>query len=286
MDGYIVGAVSVNKKSLGGSRNDINDTVDDDDSEMEQDEAVKAFKQKIKRLEKAAKAGQLNVGEKSDDGGVWLNNLESLDLKQPNPPVVEVEKSKVVFPGLGFTNNGEITIPPPLEGYEERIEEMIKRDLKAQEDLLVTPNEDNVLKQIISVVDLSKIDSTEGPSSTSSVTSSSGIWLSQSKGRDAVSENSSSSSEFKESQTLPREMLLTRRGYQVKKLENSRAGFTKKVHTWTHSHIQTSTHKLNIHKTWKHSVTQCSISIWHSPSFPSYTPTIFFIVTLFYFDLL
>ena len=250
MDGYIVGAVSVNKKSQGGSKRDINDTIDDDDSELEQDEAVKAFKQKIKRLEKAAKAGQLNVGEKSDDGGVWLNNLESLDLTLPSPPVVDVEKSKVVFPGLGFTNNGEITIPPPLEGYEERIEEMIKRDLKAQEDLLVTPNEDNVLKQIISVVDLSKIDSTEGPSSTSSVTSSSGIWLSQSKGRDALSENSSSSSsssEFKESQTLPREMLLTRRGYQVKKLENSKAGFTKKVHTWTHSHTHTSTHPSNIH---------------------------------------
>lgn len=226
MDGYIVGAVSVNKKLKEGSKIDLGDLADDDDTEMEQDEAVKAFKQKIRRLEKAAKAGQLNVAEKTDDGGVWLNNLDALDLKQESPAVAEVEKSKVVFPGLGF-GGVEITIPPPLEGYEERIEEMLKKDLKAQEDMLVTPNEDNVLKQIISVVDLSKSDSTEGPTSNSGL-SSSGIWMSQSKGRDASAENSS---ESQESQTLPREMLLSRRGYQVKKLENSKAGFAKKVYT-------------------------------------------------------
>ena len=157
---------------------------------------------------------------------VFGDDSSSLQQQQKLPAVAEVEKSKVVFPGLGF-GGVEITIPPPLEGYEERIEEMLKKDLKAQEDMLVTPNEDNVLKQIISVVDLSKSDSTEGPTSNSGL-SSSGIWMSQSKGRDASAENSS---ESQESQTLPREMLLSRRGYQVKKLENSKAGFAKKVYT-------------------------------------------------------
>jgi hypothetical protein len=47
-------------------------------ADNEVDDAVRAFKQKIRRLEKAAKLGNFDLAEKNEGGGIWLNNLESL----------------------------------------------------------------------------------------------------------------------------------------------------------------------------------------------------------------
>ena len=56
-----------------------NDDIEDNEVDSEPDEAVRLFKQKIRRLEKAAKSGQLDVADQNEAGGVWLNNLNSLN---------------------------------------------------------------------------------------------------------------------------------------------------------------------------------------------------------------
>lgn len=223
MDGYIIGAVPM-KKKIGTSSNPLaSDATTEDDADDQTDEAVRLFKQKIRRLEKAASAGQLDVSEKVEEGGVWLNNLDSLNSLDPKIPSTDSEKKKITFPGLGI-NPPAIVIPPPLEGYESRISELLKKEQKIQEEILKISNEDNVLMQISSVADSSQINSTENPTSVPGPKS--GIRLAQSAARDIATEDSV---EKKSLQNGPREMLLTRRGYQVKKLENSKAGFSKKV---------------------------------------------------------
>lgn len=220
------------KKVEALNRPEVSDpeTCEEDDSET--DEAVRLFKQKIRRLEKAAKAGQLDVSEKVEDGGgVWLNNLDSLNNLDPKAPsITDSERKKITFPGLGM-NSPNIVMPPPLEDYESRINELVKKEQKNQEEMLKISNEDNVLMQISSVVDLSQIGSTESITATAVPGPKSGIRLVQSTARDIAAEGSV---ERKTAENVPREMLLTRRGYQVKKLENSKAGFSKKVR---HSHF-------------------------------------------------
>lgn len=210
MDGYIIGGVPMSKTSASSSNIDADGDTDD---------AVRLFKQKIKRLEKAAQAGQLDVSEKKDDGGVWLNNLDSFNVGKESPPVDD-EKSKSNFPGLSISPP-KIVIPPPLEGYEERINDLLRKEQKIQAEMLQLSNEDNVLKQITSVVDLSKpVEPGSGSQSNS------GIKLVQSSARDSASDNGANKSV---AVNVPRDMLLSKRGYQVKKLENSKAGYTKKV---------------------------------------------------------
>lgn len=218
------------KKVEASNRPDVSDPETDEELDSETDEAVRLFKQKIRRLEKAAKAGQLDVSEKVEDGGgVWLNNLDSLNKLDPKAPsITDSERKKTTFPGLG-TSSPNIVMPPPLEDYESRINELVKKEQKNQEEILKISNEDNVLMQISSVADLSQIGSTE--SITAIPGPKSGIRLAQSTARDIAAEDSV---EKKTAENVPREMLLTRRGYQVKKLENSKAGFSKKV---KHSHF-------------------------------------------------
>lgn len=224
MDGYIIGGVPMKKKAEASNKPETSGAQTDEDDENETDEAVRLFKQKIRRLEKAAKAGQLDVSEKVGEGGVWLNNLDSLNSLDPKvSSTSESEKKKITFPGLGI-NPPNIVIPPPLDGYEARISELLKKEQKIQEEILKISNEDNVLMQISSVVDLSQIDSTESATVVSGPKS--GIRLAQSTARDIASKDLI---EKKSAENVPREMLLTRRGYQVKKLENSKAGFSKKV---------------------------------------------------------
>jgi hypothetical protein len=223
MDGYIIGGVPMKKKVEASNSPEVLDDQTDEEVDNETDEAVRLFKQKIRRLEKAAKAGQLDVSEQVEEGGVWLNNLDSLNtLDSKAKSSTDSEKKKITFPGLGV-NPPNIVIPPPLDGYESRISELLKKEQKIQEEILKISNEDNVLMQISSVVDLSQTDSTE--SVTAGSGPKSGIRLVQSAARDIASDDSVE----KKSENLPREMLLTRRGYQVKKLENSKAGFSKKV---------------------------------------------------------
>ena len=225
-----------------------NDDIEDNEVDSEPDEAVRLFKQKIRRLEKAAKSGQLDVADQNEAGGVWLNNLNSLNQGPGSGPSSGIDgKEKKIsgsssssgsgIPGLDQLQNnlnGNIVIPPPLEGYEKRIEEMLKKEQKIQEEILKIQNEDNVLKQITSEVDMtspateSKIVETENQS---------GIKLTQSVVRDFITDKNNNKnnadlgpdSEENSTEDLPREMLLTKRGYQVKKLENLKAGFSKKV---------------------------------------------------------
>ena len=226
MDGFIIGAVPMKKNFQDKIMDEISDVLEDQEIENEKDEAVKLFKQKIRRLEKAAKAGQLDVAEKTGaDGGVWLNNLDSLNLREK-----EEKKKTSNYPGLNINNPPNIVIPSPIEGYEERIAEMVRKEQKNQEEILSTPNEDNVLKYITSEIDLSPPPS-DWNENQSGIKASTGIQLTQSVARDLISSQNirNEDGSFDTTKNVPRDMLLSRRGYQLKKLENLKAGYSKKV---------------------------------------------------------
>ena len=228
MDGFIIGAVPIKKNLQDKIIDEISEVLEDQEIENEKDEAVKLFKQKIRRLEKAAKAGQLDVAEKTGaDGGVWLNNLDSLNLGEK-----EDKKKTSNYPGLNINNTPNIVMPTPIEGYEERIAEMVRKEQKNQEEILKVPNEDNVLKNITSEIDISPAPSdwNENQSGINNK-STSGIQLTQSVARDLISSQNLRNEEgsFDTTKNVPRDMLLSRRGYQLKKLENLKAGYSKKV---------------------------------------------------------
>ena len=240
MDGYIIDGVPMRKKIQNEDpiTEKILEDLEDENVENEKDEAVKLFKQKIRRLEKAAKSGQLDVSEKTEVGGVWINNLESLNLenkdkKENKDDEENKNKNKnMKFPGLNINSNipPNIIIPSPIEGYEDRIAEMVRKEQKNQEEILTVPNEDNVLKYITS-----EVDKTPAPSdwndNQSGVKSTFSIPLTQSVARDISSKQNIKDVEgsLDTAGNVPRGMLLTRRGYQLKKLENLKAGYSKKV---------------------------------------------------------
>ena len=221
MDGYITQANPMKKPKDEDSATFLEE-IEDEEANSEKDETVRLFKQKIRQLEKAVKAGQLDIGEQQNEsGGVWVNNLNSVGSKRGKviSPVDEGEgegKGEVkelkrlttsALPLGGRGRGPDIVMPAPLAGYEESQEALIEQEKKMYN------NEDNVLQQITSKVDLS------APSSPSS--------SSAREEMDSEVKPTDPASESVESPT--RVMLNHQRGYQMKKIENMQAGYRKKV---------------------------------------------------------
>lgn len=172
---------------------------------------------------------------------MWVNNLDSLEQNKSsnskssdNVQATREKKTGITYiPGLDKFEPAKIVMPPALEGYEQRIDEMIKREKEIQIEILKLQNEDLVLKKVsagstelpteseINMQEIGSINKTNGL----------GIKLTQSTARDDISKIKDQESELfdKDGNSIPRDMLASRRGYQLKKLENSKAGFIKKV---------------------------------------------------------
>ena len=228
MDGYIMGV-----KQLTPTKSD--GTVEKEGTIDDSDEAVRLFKEKIRLLERAAKAGQLdNVDGQS--GGIWLNGLnavKSMDGSSRSSPSSSSSSSSP------HDINNNIVLPPPIEGYEERIEALRKSNA---EQGIIEPMED-IETEIDGTTDaketklVTTIDTNDVSTTSTSTPSSSplnvdlGIPLVQSSSKS--SRDVSSSDDILTAAGMDREdplrMLETKRGYQMKRLENIEAGVTKKL---------------------------------------------------------
>jgi hypothetical protein len=111
LDGYIVGA-----------KKDGEFVADSPTAIAERkDAAVQLFAQRIKKLEKAVSTGVIDVVEKAE-GGIWLNNLATLNTNTTATPVApNIVSKNTAFPS-------DITIPPPIDGYEERLEALARAE--------------------------------------------------------------------------------------------------------------------------------------------------------------
>lgn len=211
-------------------------------------------------MEKAAKLGSFDLADKNEPEGIWLNNLESLgggNITQENIAKSTGEQQRdqnsVENKGNkeGMFSGGNIVIGAPIEGYEERIQEMIKG--KKEVNLEPALNEDNVLKDLSEAISTGdgnvNINMNDNLNSVESeaIRQSQGIKLTQSVARDNVTEQSlmngnenmdspdslteiaGAATKTPNQQSNAREMLISYRGYQLKKIENSKAGYMKKV---------------------------------------------------------
>ena len=99
------------------------------DQEQQTADAVAVFARKMKALEVAVKSGDLDLSAKIKQGGergVWVNGLKARDADRPSEVPLPNAKRNVDLPK-------HFVIPPPLEGYEERLAQLNSTDVEDQE---------------------------------------------------------------------------------------------------------------------------------------------------------
>ena len=240
MDGYIMGvkrAAAAAATGEGSVQSAVSGSGSDSGVvEVDGDDAVGLFKEKIHRLEVAAKEGKLDGVERNETGGgVWLNGLTAM-----KPGVVRVGGVGGAGEG-GMTPGGNIVLPPPVEGYEERIEALRKAEIEAG---VLVPDEGGFGGE--------GGEGGEGgaPSGTAesatadatSTTTSTATGADSSAGRQvdwSIPLMQSATSKLRSQDDIltsagmdylaPSDMLASKRGYQVKRLENIQAGVSKKI---------------------------------------------------------
>jgi hypothetical protein len=205
MDGYIMGVKKATRPAGAGAGADGAGEAGGGQV-SDGDEAVRVFKEKIRRLELAARAGKLDSAASDDSRGIWINGLSA--TKGRGSDAAE---------GAAGVPGGKIVIPPPLEGYEERIAAMQKAD----EDAGVAP-----------VGGADGVDSHEEPDGAAAAAAAAlevdlGIPLMQTVKPERPADDILASAGFE--YQAPRDLLTSRRGYQMKRLENMEASVRRKV---------------------------------------------------------
>ena len=228
MDGYIMGVKQVPQTKSDGTSNDGVDTTGLDNG----DEAVRLFKDKIRLLERAAKAGQLDNVD-GQGGGIWLNGLSATKSTTEGSSRSSAPHDESTVPSPPAINNN-IVLPPPIEGYEERIEAL--RRSNAEQGIVDPMEESETDNEASSTTETSETklvintDQDIAPTQPPPLNVDLGIPLVQSSSK---SQLDSATDDILTAAGMDREdpmrMLSTRRGYQMKRLENIEAGVTKKI---------------------------------------------------------
>ena len=232
MDGYIMGVKQATPVKRDGTSNEGNSAdVDAITAVVDNaDEAVQLFKEKIRLLERAAKAGQLDSVD-GQSGGIWLNGLSA------TKPAGGSSRSSP-HDEASADNSNNIVLPPPIEGYEERIEALRKANAEKgiiepmeeseTETDAATVSTDTSETKLVTTSDQDVVPTTQTPLNVDL-----GIPLVQSSSKSQRDGSSTASDDILTAAGMDREdpvrMLSTKRGYQMKRLENIEAGVTKKL---------------------------------------------------------
>ena len=205
MDGYIMGVKKAARPA--GAEAGSEAGADGEAAVSDSDEAVRVFKEKIRRLEVAARAGKLDGAQGDGTPGIWINGLTATKGRGESGS----GEGEASVPG-----GSKIVIPPPLEGYEERIAALRKADVDAG----VAAAEDDVPDGHL------EPEAAAGVAAAAALEVDLGIPLMQTVKPARPADDILASAGFE--YLAPRELLSNRRGYQMKRIENMEASVRRK----------------------------------------------------------
>lgn len=228
VDGFIIKPASYNDSSSFTSNQLVNNTDSHlsnsiNKTSSDSDTAVKLFTERIRQMENAVKDGNLKLPvDDVSSGGIWINGLKTMDggndtnnvTIDANVNAKESNDHDILYK-LHDMELTDIDLSSPVEGFEERIATLQANGilpLDESDEFLENSDRSSKLDRDIAHADSADIKSEYYSSHLSS--SSDKNQLESDENSDILSASS---------------LLSTRRGYQIKLLENMKKEIQQKV---------------------------------------------------------